>query len=83
MDFLILRNEKALDFLYIHPRHKGKGYGKILWGYVIEKANELGLKSFTIDSDPNAKGYYLKMGAQLIGETPSTVLRIVYCPFEI
>ncbi|MGQ7056072.1 hypothetical protein ACUN3C_22715, partial [Bacillus cereus group sp. BceL245] len=40
-----------------------------------EKANELGLKSFTIDSDPNAKGYYLKMGAQLIGETPSTVFK--------
>ncbi len=55
--------------------YKGKGYGKILWEYVIEKANELGLKSFTIDSDPNAKGYYLKMGAQLIGETPSTVFK--------
>ncbi len=73
--FSFLRNDKALDFLYIHPRYKGKGYGKIIWKYVIEKANELGLKSFTIDSDPNAKGYYLKMGAQLIGETPSTVFK--------
>lgn len=61
--------------MYIHPDYKGKGYGKILWEYVIEKANELGLKNFTIDSDPNAKGYYLKMGAQLIGETPSTVFK--------
>lgn len=73
--FSFLRNDKALDFLYIHPHYKGKGYGKILWEYAIEKANELGLKSFTIDSDPNAKGYYLKMGAQLIGETPSTVFK--------
>ncbi|HDR4899320.1 GNAT family N-acetyltransferase [Bacillus cereus] len=73
--FSFLRNDKALDFLYIHLRYKGKGYGKILWEYVIEKANELGLKSFTIDSDPNAKGYYLKMGAKLIGETPSTVFK--------
>ncbi|MDA2668855.1 GNAT family N-acetyltransferase [Bacillus anthracis] len=73
--FSFLRNDKALDFLYIHPRYKGKGYGKILWEYVIEKVNELGLKSFTIDSDPNAKGYYLKMGAKLIGETPSTVFK--------
>ncbi|HFJ9507081.1 MULTISPECIES: GNAT family N-acetyltransferase [Bacillus cereus group] len=71
--FSFLRNENALDFLYIHPRYKGKGYGKILWEYVIQQANELGIKSFTIDSDPNAKGYYLKMGAKLIGETPSTV----------
>ncbi|PGB01576.1 GNAT family N-acetyltransferase [Bacillus toyonensis] len=73
--FSFLCNENALDFLYIHPRYKGKGYGKILWKFVIEKANELGIKSFTIDSDPNAKGYYLKMGAKLIGETPSTVFK--------
>ncbi|MEI5926582.1 GNAT family N-acetyltransferase [Bacillus sp. TD10] len=71
--FSFLRNEKALDFLYIHPRYKGKGYGKIMWEFVIEQVKELGIKSFTIDSDPNAKGYYLKMGAKLIGETPSTV----------
>ncbi|HDR3650006.1 GNAT family N-acetyltransferase [Bacillus cereus group sp. Bce001] len=71
--FSFLRNENALDFLYIHPRYKGKGYGEILWEYVIQHANELGIKSFTIDSDPNAKGFYLKMGAKLIGETPSTV----------
>ncbi|MDM5238651.1 GNAT family N-acetyltransferase [Bacillus cereus] len=73
--FSFLRSENALDFLYIHPRYKGKGYGKILWKFVIEQANELRIKSFTIDSDPNAKGYYLKMGAKLIGETPSTVFK--------
>ncbi|SCB67628.1 GCN5-related N-acetyltransferase [Bacillus mycoides] len=33
------------------------------------------MKSFTIDSDPNAKGFYVKMGAKLIGETPSTVFK--------
>ncbi|HDX9628103.1 TPA: GNAT family N-acetyltransferase [Bacillus cereus] len=73
--FTFLRNDKALDFLYIHPRYKGNGYGKIMWKFVIEQANELGIKSFTIDSDPNAKGFYLKMGAKLIGETPSTVFK--------
>ncbi|HDR7515290.1 GNAT family N-acetyltransferase [Bacillus mobilis] len=73
--FSFLRNDKALDFLYIHPRYKGKGYGKIMWKFVIEQAKELGIKSFMIDSDPNAKGYYLKMGAKLIGETPSTVFK--------
>ena len=44
-------------------------------GLCNRKANELGLKSFMIDSDPNVKGYYLKMGAKLIGETPSTVFK--------
>lgn len=65
----------SLDFLYLHPNYKGKGYGRILWESVIQKAAQLNMKSFTIDSDPNAKGYYIKMGAKLIGETPSTVFR--------
>ncbi|MEV5110507.1 MULTISPECIES: GNAT family N-acetyltransferase [Bacillus] len=73
--FSFLRNDNALDFLYMHPSYKGKGYGKILWEFVIEQAEGLGIKSFTIDSDPNAKGLYLKMGAKLIGETPSTVFK--------
>ncbi|EJS55399.1 GNAT family N-acetyltransferase [Bacillus nitratireducens] len=73
--FSFLRNDNALDFLYMHPRYRGKGYGKILWEFVIEQAEGLGIKSFTIDSDPNAKGFYLKMGAKLIGETPSTVCK--------
>lgn len=72
--FSFLRKEEdALDFLYLHPNYKGKGYGKVLWEGVVEKAAQLGIKRFTIDSDPNAKGYYMKMGAKLIGETPSTV----------
>lgn len=65
----------SLDFLYLHPSYKGKGHGKILWEGVIQKATELNIKSFTIDSDPNAEGYYIKMGAKLIGETPSTVFK--------
>lgn len=65
----------SLDFLYLDPAYKGKGYGRILWESVVQKAVELSIKSFTIDSDPNAKGYYVKMGAKLIGETPSTVLK--------
>ncbi|MEH6891999.1 GNAT family N-acetyltransferase [Bacillus sp. JJ864] len=63
----------SLDFLYLDPAYKGKGYGRILWESVVQKAVELNIKSFTIDSDSNAKGYYIKMGAKLIGETPATV----------
>lgn len=65
----------SLDFLYLDPAYKGKGYDRILWESVVQKAVELNIKSFTIDSDPNAKGYYIKMGAELIGETPSTVFK--------
>ncbi len=71
----IRKDRDILDFLYLHPHYKGKGYGKMLWKAVVEKAIELGITCFIIESDPNAKGYYMKMGAKLIGETPSTVLK--------
>jgi GNAT superfamily N-acetyltransferase len=65
--------QDSLDFLYIDPKFIGMGFGKIIWNNVIQKARDLGIISFTIDSDPNAKGFYEKMGAKQIGETPSTV----------
>ncbi|WP_175615963.1 GNAT family N-acetyltransferase [Piscibacillus halophilus] len=71
----------SLDFLYINPNFIGKGFGKKLWNYVIQTARELGIKSFTIDSDPNAKGFYEKMGAKKISETPSTVFEGRMLPF--
>ncbi|QED46588.1 GNAT family N-acetyltransferase [Cytobacillus dafuensis] len=66
-------NPNRLDALFIDPDHIGKGIGKVLWEDLINKAKHLNMKEFNIDSDPNAEGYYLKMGAKRIGETPSTV----------
>ncbi|MBS4191962.1 GNAT family N-acetyltransferase [Bacillus sp. FJAT-49705] len=66
-------NPNRLDALFIDPYHIGKGIGKLLWEDIINKAKHLIMKEFIIDSDPNAEGYYLKMGAKRIGETPSTV----------
>ncbi|UOQ95646.1 GNAT family N-acetyltransferase [Halobacillus shinanisalinarum] len=69
------RKGDTLDFLYIHPDFIGRQFGSELWESVLHKARELGIKSFTIDSDPNAKGFYEKMGAKQVGKTPSTVFR--------
>ncbi|MGE7596979.1 GNAT family N-acetyltransferase [Lysinibacillus fusiformis] len=66
-------NEQKLDALFLDPDYIGKGLGKIIWNHLLNKAKELELREFTIDSDPNAEGFYLKMGALNIGSTPSTV----------
>ncbi|PPA90304.1 GNAT family acetyltransferase [Brevibacillus laterosporus] len=72
---LVRKETDSLAFLYMHPNYKGQGYGSILWSFVKEKAVELGIVKFTIDSVPHAKGFYLKMGAKQIGEIPSTVFK--------
>lgn len=66
-------NELKLDALFIDPDYIGKGLGKIIWKHLLNKAKELGISEFTLDSEPNAEGFYLKMGAINIGFTPSTV----------
>lgn len=68
-----LKEQNSLDFFYVHPSYIGMSYGKVMWNSIIKTAKQLGVKTFTIDSDPNAKGFYEKMGAKQIGETPSTV----------
>ena len=58
---------------FIEPCAMGRGYGKALWKHMLQVAKEKGWPSFLIASDPNAKVFYEKMGATLIGEEPSTV----------
>ncbi|WP_226537478.1 GNAT family N-acetyltransferase [Fictibacillus halophilus] len=67
-----LTNTK-LDALFIDPSYIGKGVGKRLWMDILIKAKELELREFTLDSDPHAEGFYLKMGAQKVGYSKSTV----------
>ncbi len=66
-------NEMKLDALFIDPDYIGKGLGRMIWDHLLNKAKELGISEFTLDSEPNAEGFYLKMGAKNIGSTPSTV----------
>lgn len=67
-----LKNTK-LEALFIDPDYIGKGIGKLLWLDLLGKAKELNIKEFTLDSEPNAEGFYLKMGANKIRYTASTV----------
>lgn len=64
-----------LDFFYVKSAQIGRGYGRLLWSQAIEKASEIGIKSFMIVSDPNAKGFYKKMGATYFGGVASTVFK--------
>lgn len=71
---LTINNVKnELDSLFIKPEYIGKGYGRLLWNSIIRIAKEAGITEFTIDADPNAEEFYIKMGAIRIGEVNSTV----------
>lgn len=71
---LLLREDHLhLEDLFIEPDCIGKGYGRRLFDHAVETARALGYSSFTFESDPNAEGFYLQLGAIRTGEHESII----------
>jgi GNAT superfamily N-acetyltransferase len=67
---LILRGEKAeLDHLWVAPAYMGTGVGKELFLHAMQQAAKKNVSAVEIVSDPNAEGFYRKMGAYRDGES--------------
>ncbi len=60
-----------LEWLFVAPAAEGRGIGAALFTDALGIARAAGLETLRIASDPNAAGFYERMGAQRIGETPS------------
>ncbi|MZP28643.1 GNAT family N-acetyltransferase [Heliobacterium undosum] len=63
-----------LEHMFIHPSYIGKGIGSKLIFFIKTFCREAGISSLNIFSDPYAKGFYEKMGAMYIRESPSSIL---------
>ena len=66
---LIVRgNQAELDHMWVKPALVGTGIGKELFLDAMERAAALKVNAVEISSDPNAAGFYRRMGATEIGE---------------
>ena len=71
---LCVADDKAeLEHMWVTPAVIGTGVGKELFLDAMERAAKLDVSSVEISSDPNAAGFYKRMGAMQIGETDSVV----------
>ena len=61
-----------LEHFWLDPEFMGRGIGASLFRHAIETARGLNASRLTILSDPNAEGFYLRMGARRVGSRPST-----------
>ncbi|HEX7103628.1 MAG TPA: GNAT family N-acetyltransferase [Nitrolancea sp.] len=59
--------EMELSRMMIEPEMTRRGLGRILWNHAVETARQHRVRELTIDSDPNAEGFYQRMGAVTIG----------------
>jgi GNAT superfamily N-acetyltransferase len=63
-----------LDFLFVEPTAIGRGVGQALFTHACNTARGLGYRAMVWGSDPNADGFYLRMGARTIGERRSSTM---------
>jgi len=63
-----------LEDLWVEPSAIGAGVGRRLFEHAVEVARRGGATALEIDADPNAVGFYERMGAVRIGESPSTLI---------
>jgi predicted N-acetyltransferase YhbS len=61
----------GLDYLFVEPDLIGRGIGHTLWNHAVATARRLGHGALIVVSDPNAEGFYLRMGCRRIGTRPS------------
>ena len=62
---------RELDHLWVAPEQVGAGVGAALFAHAAGTARAEGASELRIASDPNAEGFYVKMGARRAGEFPS------------
>jgi N-acetylglutamate synthase-like GNAT family acetyltransferase len=62
-----------LEHMWIKPEHIGAGVGRALFLHAKERAKHLNVPALEISSDPNAEGFYKRMGATRIGEVRSEI----------
>lgn len=56
-----------LRHLWVLPDVMGKGVGRSLFVHALNRIQALGFRRLEIESDPNAEGFYERMGARRVG----------------
>jgi len=67
------RGNAWIENLWVLPALIGKGIGKLLFSHAAELSRQRGYEVLQLEADPNAVGFYEKMGMYKIGERSSDI----------
>ena len=62
-----------MDHLFIDPHYQKKGIGSLMVKRALDYCNENWIDVLKIFVDPNATGFYEKMGATFVRNSPSSI----------
>jgi len=70
----VLNDSRAeLEHMWIKPDQMGAGVGRTLLLHAKDRAVNLKVSALELSADPNAEGFYQRMGATRIGEVRSEI----------
>ena len=70
---LVVGERAELEHMWVAPEHIGTGVGKELFIHAMQTAAGDNISTIEISADPNAEGFYQRMGARRIGEVSSEI----------
>ena len=71
---IVLNDSGAeLEHMWIKPERMRAGVGRALLLYAKDRAAKLNVSALELSADPNAEGFYQRMGATRIGEVRSKI----------
>ncbi len=73
--YALVRKGDRLDLahLWVSPDAMGQGVGRCLFVHALARARDAGFRELEMESDPNAEGFYERMGARRIGTNTSVL----------
>jgi GNAT superfamily N-acetyltransferase len=71
--YSIKEKNVILDNLFVLPEYIGKGLGKFLMNDFLDRMRNEKFEKITLDSEPNAENFYLKIGFKKIGEFETSI----------
>lgn len=63
---------RELEHMWVDPEHIGSGVGRALFAHLVRHLRRAGVTRLEIASDPNAEGFYRRLGARRVGSVAST-----------
>lgn len=60
-----------LEHFWISPTHAGRGIGKLLFERALALCRQRGVARLRVVSDPNAEGFYRRLGGTVVAQVPS------------
>ena len=63
----------GVSHMFVLPEAVGRVVGRLLWNHAVGQARKQGASALIAVSDPNAAGFYRRMGAEPAGARPSEI----------